>query len=175
MVTLYWIYKYLTFPGALFHAFLEQLFCRIFKEPVEFNSYMQRNGLCGHIEHLLPEKKHSFSLIFWPHFIMLLMGLVIGFSGAVEVFYFGTLTLSGGISFYAGLSCLCNCFPLYEDAINMWTHLYRSEDSSKAAKILLAPSAAVMYAGAFLDQYALTLLTSLGTLWALPYVVALFL
>ena len=43
MVLLYEIIKMITFPGALLKGFLEHLFCRLWKVPVEYSDYMQRN------------------------------------------------------------------------------------------------------------------------------------
>lgn len=176
MVTLYWILKYLTFPGALLKSFLEHLFCRIYKVPIEFALYMQRNSLCGHMEHLLvKEKKGSFGICFGPHIIMLVLGLLVSFPAGVQLFYLGGINIYALICLYFGLSFLHNAFPLLEDAYSMWDHLYGSEaDATTAGKILCFIPACVMFAGAWLEQYSLTLLTGLGATAALPYFVSLF-
>lgn len=172
MVIVYEIIKLLTFPGALLKGFLEHLFCRIYKVPVEYSDYMQRNELCGHVEHLLAPKKGSFGICFGPHLIMLLLGLIIAFPGAVQLFYLGTFSWLSVILLYVGVSFLTNCFPLVEDALNMWEHLFSAE-SKTVSKVLLAVPAAVMYAGSYLERYGISLLTSLAFAYVLPWIVAL--
>jgi len=173
MVTFYWILKYITFPGAMCKAFLEHLFCRIFKVPVEYNEYMQRNELCGHVEHLLADKKGSFGICFFPHILMLLMGIATILPASMGLFYLGIVRIDYIILFYIGLCFLMNCCPLYEDALNMWEHLYGYHNhSKKAAKIGLAIPAAVMRVGAWLEQYGLSLFTSVLFAYFLSFVVA---
>ena len=176
MVTIYWLLKYLLFPGTLLKSFLEHLFCRLYKVPIEFALYMQRNYLCGHMEHLLvKEKKGSFAICFGPHIIMLVLGLLAAFPAGVEFFYLGGFNWFAVVCFYFALSFLFNAFPLIEDAYVMWDHLYGEEaDASVAAKILCAIPACIMFAGAWLEQYSLTLLTALATTAVLPYALALF-
>lgn len=172
MVILYEIIKFLTFPGALLKGFLEHLFCRIYKVPVEYSDYMQRNELCGHVEHLLAEHRGSFGICFGPHIIMVLLGLVIGFPGAVNLFYLGSFNWLSLILLYVGVSFLTNACPLVEDALNMWEELF-SDNSKTVSKIFLAIPAAIMYAGAYVEKVGLSLLTSLACTAALPYLVAL--
>ena len=170
MVTLYEIIKFLTFPGALLKGFLEHLFCRIYKVPVEYSDYMQRNELCGHTEHLLAPHKGSFGICFGPHIIMLLLGLAITFPASVNLFYVGTFSWLSVIRLYVGVSFLVNCFPLVEDALNMWDELF-SGASKTVSKVCLAVPAAVMYAGAYLERYCVSLLTSLAFAYALPFII----
>lgn len=172
MVIVYEIIKFLTFPGALLKGFLEHLFCRIYKVPVEYSDYMQRNELCGHVEHLLAPHKGSFGLCFGPHIIMGILGMLIAFPGAVNLFYIGTFSWLSVILLYVGISFLTNAFPLVEDAINMWEELFSGE-SKTVSKVCLAIPSAVMYAGAYLERYGITLLTSAAFAYALPWLVAL--
>lgn len=176
MVIVYWIVKLLTAPGALLKGFLEHLFCRIFGVPVEYNQYLQANELSGHVEHFLAAKKGSFGICYFPHLIMLVLGLAISFPAGIEFFYFGRFTWTSLLLFYIGLSLLTNLFPLMEDALNMWDKLYGPEsDSKKAVKILLAPLAAILYAGAWVEQYGLTILTGVLAIAVLPYLIGLVL
>lgn len=172
MVIVYEIIKFLTFPGALLKGFLEHLFCRIYRVPVEYSDYMQRNELCGHVEHLLAPHKGSFGICFGPHLIMLLLGLVISFPGAMDLFYLGTFNWLSVILLYVGISFLTNAFPLVEDALNMWGELFSAE-SKTVSKVLLAVPAAIMYAGAYLEKYGLTLLTGAACAYVLPWLLAL--
>ncbi len=172
MVILYEIIKMLTFPGALLKGFLEHLFCRLWKVPVEYSDYMQRNELCGHVEHLLAPHKGSFAICFGPHLIMLLLGSIIAFPGAMNLFYLGTFNWLSLILLYVGVSFLTNAFPLVEDALNMWSELFSAE-SKTVSKVLLAIPAAVMYVGAYLDKFCLSLLTGAACAYFLPWLVAL--
>ncbi|MBQ3051812.1 MAG: hypothetical protein IJC96_07975 [Clostridia bacterium] len=135
MVILYEIIKMITFPGALLKGFLEHLFCRLWKVPVEYSDYMQRNELCGHVEHLLAPHKGSFAICFGPHIIMALLGCIIAFPGAMNLFYIGTFNWLSVILLYVGVSFLSNAFPLVEDALNMWSELF-SEESKGISKVL---------------------------------------
>ena len=54
----------------------------------------------------------------------------------------------------------------------MWSELF-SDESKGVSKVLLAIPAAVMYCGAYLERYCVSLLTSLAFAYALPWLVAL--
>jgi len=174
MVTVYYMIKLITAPGALLKGFLEHLFCRIFKVPVEYAEYLQRSALCGHVEHFLAPKKGSFGICYFPHLIMLLLGLAISLPAGIKFFYFGTFGWAELLLFYVALCLLTNCFPLMEDAVNMWEKLYGEDASSKTVvKVLLSPFAVILYGGAWLEQYGLTLLLGLLEIIGLPYLLAL--
>ncbi len=174
MVIVYYVIKFITAPGALLKGFLEHLFCRAFKVPVEYAEYLQPNSLCGHVEHFLAPKKGSFGICYFPHLIMLLFGLAISLPAGIRFFYFGAFDWSCLLLFYVGLCLLTNCFPLMEDAMNLWEQLYGEESTSKTVvKVLLSPFAVILYGGAWLEQYGLTLLLGLLEIVGLPYVIAL--
>lgn len=173
MGIIYYIIKIITWPGTLLKAFMEHLTCRVYEIPVEYAKYMQKNELCGHIEHMLAPHKGSFGLCFLPHFISLICGFIFVLSSSINIIYLGKSNLFSWIFIYLGISCLTNCFPLLEDAIHMWDNLYGENSEAKTvSKILLAPFAAVMYIGAHLEKYGLTLLTSIAFAYALPYLLA---
>ncbi len=175
MGRLIFIIKILTFPGTLLKAFLEHLTCRMFGIPIEFSKYFQKNELCGHIEHLLAPQKGSFGICFMPHIITLFMGLIFSIPSAMNIVYLGKFNVFGIIFFYLGISCLLNCFPLIEDVINMWDHLYGKGNNSKlVSKIFMAIPAAIMYAGAYMERYFITILTTAGFMYAIPYIMSLF-
>ncbi len=175
MGTINLIIKILTLPGSLTKAFLEQVACRLFNVPIEFSRYFQKNELCGHVEHLLAEKKGSFGICFFPHIIMLVLSLAFATPAAMNLVYLGKVNWFGIIFFYVGLSCFMNLFPLIEDATNMWEHLFGEESDSKLiVKILLAVPAAIMYAGSYLEHYFITVFTSVGFFYLIPYIIALF-
>lgn len=174
MGLIYFIIKILTFPGTMFKAFMEHLACRMFGVPVEYSKYIQKNELCGHVEHMLSEKKGSFGICFMPHIVMLFCGLCFIIPSSMNLFYLGKQNLFSYIFIYFGLSFLMNCFPLVEDAVNMWEHLFGKESNSKlVSKIFLAIPAAIMYAGAYLEKYCITFFTSIAFAYGLPYLIAL--
>ncbi len=169
-----YIVKLITFPGAFLKGFLEQLACRMFGVPVEFSKYFQKNELCGHVEHMLAPKKGSFGICFLPHIISLFCGIVFSIPAALNIVYLGKVNVFGVIFLYFGISCLLNCFPLIEDAVNMWDNIFKNKDTKSVAKIGLAAPAAVMYLGAFLEHYFITILTTAGFIYAIPYIFVLF-
>lgn len=170
MVMIYYIIKILTWPGTLFKAFLEHITCRAYDIPIEYGKYMQKNELCGHVEHMLAPHKGSFGICFMPHIVSLICGFIFVLSSSINLVYLGKSNLFSWIFIYLGISCLTNCFPLPEDAIHMWENLYGKTYGAKlVSKIFLAPAAAVMYLGAYLEKYGLTLITSVAFAYALPY------
>ena len=87
--------------------------------------------------------------------------------------YLGSVTPAAVILFYIAVSLLTNLFPLYEDALHMWDHLYgEGSESSKGSRIALAVPAFIMRIGSFLEQYGITLVTSIVFVWFFAYVVA---
>ncbi len=173
MGLMYFILKIVSFPGTMFKAFMEHLACRMYGVPVEFSKYIQKNELCGHVEHLLAPKRGSFGICFLPHIVTLICGIAFTVPAAMNLFYLGKVNVFSCIFIYMGLSFLMNLFPMIEDAVNMWENLF-SKDTKIVLKIFLAVPAAVMYAGAYLERYCVTLLTTLGFAYGVPYFIALF-
>lgn len=171
MVIFYSIVKFICFPGSLVKGFLEHLFCRILGIPVEFSDYLERNELAGHCEHMLAEK-HSFAICFWPHIIMLILGTVVAFPSAVNIFYLGTTDPLSIILLYIGITFLVSAFPLVEDALKMWSDIFDG-DMKKSKKILLAVPAAILRTGAYVESTGLSIVTATLYIAALPYLVAL--
>lgn len=176
MGMIYFIIKILCFPGSLFKAFMEHLTCRMYGIPVEFSKYIQKNELCGHVEHLLAPHKGSFGVCFLPHIATLLCGLIFTVSASINLFYLGKVNVFSLIFIYVGISFLCNVFPLTEDAVNMWENLYSKDSRAKTvSKICLAVPAAIIYAGSYLERFCITVITSIAFAYAIPYMIALFL
>lgn len=174
MEMIYFLVKIITIPGTLFKAFLEHLSCRMFDIPVEFSRYIQKNELCGHIEHVLAKQKGSFGICFMPHIIALFSGLIMIIPASMNLFYLGKVNILSVVFIYFGISILTNCFPLLEDAVNMWGYLYGKESKAKMiSKIFMFIPAAVMYGGAYIERFGITLITSIAFSYAFPYVLAL--
>lgn len=174
MAIITYILKILTFPGAFFKGFLEHLSCRMFEIPVEYSRYFQKNELCGHVEHMLAPKKGSFGICFMPHIISLIFGLSFITPAAINFVYLGKVNIFGILFLYLGISCLLNCFPLIEDSLNMWDNLFKNSETKAITKIALAVPATIMYAGAYLEHYFITVLTTVGFIFAIPYIFTIF-
>ncbi len=175
MEMIYRIIKYITFPGAVFKAFLEHLTCRLYEIPAEDIRSLQPNELCGHIEHELVKGRKSFGVCFVPFIIALLSGLIIIAPATFNIIYLGDYNVVSFFLLYFGISILTNMFPLMEDAYSMWESLYSADATAKTySKILLAIPAAIIYVGALLERFGITFLTSIAFAFGLPYMVASF-
>lgn len=166
MTLLYIITRFLTFPGALLRGFLEQLICRICKTPVEDNRYLRKDELCSHIEHeFITKTSGAFAICFVPMLIQLFLGFLVSITAAIDLLYLGVFTLPVAlidvVCLWVGISLVTNCFPSIEDAINLFGIVY-GKDTNILVKIILTPGTLVCYAGAFLERYCITFLTSLG-------------
>lgn len=175
MELIYTIVKYITFPGAVFKAFLEHLTCRLYDIPVEDIRSLQPNELCGHIEHEMVKGRKSFGVCFMPFILSLICGLLIIAPATINVFYFGKYNVISIFLLYFGISLFTNMFPMMEDVYSMWESLYGEESTaSMLSKIFLAIPAGIMYAGALLENFGITFLTSIAFAFGLPYIIASF-
>lgn len=165
MTIVYIISKYLTITGTALKAFWEQLFCRILAIPVQDAHYLQANELCGHIDHDFSESKiKTFLLCYLPGAMnrFFAYGMFIG--GYLGLFYIEPASKTAIfwvylVLFYIGASLLCNCAPLYEDALYNWELLYGKESKTNiAVKILAFIPSAYFIATAWLEKYAVTTL-----------------
>ena len=177
MKTVYVTSKYITFPGSFSKGFLEHVVCRMLGVNIyAADKYVSRNELSGHIAVLPPSGYlKSFFVCFLPG----LLNFIIGAAG-----YFCALSTLGllGVGFndafsgskaplffvycfflWFGVSMMCNLFPYYEDAQHMWKTLYsHGNRAGLFAKIILFIPAVVIYAGAYLERYGLTLLINIA-------------
>lgn len=160
MTGLYILVRYLTFPGAIMKGFWQQVVCRICKVPVEDNRYLRNDEMCGNIEHeFMPKARGAFALCFVPAFMnALLCTLLIVVPEIVLLFGIGGIPLKvlSAISLWFGISLYLNSYPLIEDAINMMSKVYK--EGNILQKIFYAPAAALLYIGAYLERYNITLL-----------------
>lgn len=175
MELIYKIIKYITFPGAVYKAFLEHLTCKLYEVPVEDIRILQPNELCGHIEHELTKGRKSFGICFLPFILSLLSGLIIITPAALSIIYIGNYNLISFFLLYFGISVLTNMFPLMEDAYAMWESLYGKDSTArKSSKILLAIPALILYVGALLENFGITFITSIAFALALPQIISWF-
>ena len=182
MSILYMIVKYITVPGTYMKAFFEHLSCRTYEVLVEDGRYLRANEMCGHIEHEIIKKRGmSFGVCFFPFLFNLILGLVFVTVGAMNVYYVGEFFSGSGnvkiinfIFLWLGISFLTNLFPQVEDAITMKELIY-SKNTNIVGKIFAAPIFAILYCGAYLEKWGITLLTSVAFSFAVPSIVASFL
>ena len=171
MRILYVIVKALTFPGTLLHALWEHCLCRKFHCTVEDARYFQANELCGHVEHeFMPSKGKRFLICFLPFLFNLVLGLLIVIPASVHVMKLQQFNnIFYLLMLWLGISLLTSLFPLVEDALAMWESFYGAgNEANLAAKILLFPIIAVLVAGAYLERWGITLVTSIAAAWFLP-------
>lgn len=173
MTILRLITAFLVFPGTYLRAFSEHMFLKILKVPVEDTKYLQKNELCGHIEHRPIESLgKSFAASFLPGILLCLMGLSMAVFSGLQLFYLGItprMVENGSVSalfilcvvmYYFGISLLCNVFPGYEDALYLWENY--TECKNPAAKIFLFLPVIVIRAGAFLERFGVPVLCAIG-------------
>lgn len=156
------IVKILTFPGGFLRGFWEQVLCKIYGVPVENKKYFQFNEMAGHVEHEpLPTASKSFWYCLTSGLLVFLAGIVFASFSVINLFYLDVANVVmrylSIYCLYLGFSMLTNIFPSVEDALMMWEK-YKS--FGKAAKVLFAPGAAIMYAGSFLESWGITFLTN---------------
>ena len=159
MTDLYVLTKYLTFPGCLMRGFWQQVVCRFSKVPVEDNRYLRRDETCGHIEHeFMPKATGAFDFCFVPAFMMSIMAFMLLLIPSFITIYLEIgdiyLKLMSAVSYWFGISFIVNAYPMIEDAMNMMNKVYKQGNILQ--KIFYAPSAAILYAGAYLERYCIT-------------------
>lgn len=170
MDTLFFITRILTFFGSALRCFWEFIACRLLKLPIEDTRCFKTNEMCSHIEHELTEKtSHAFFLCFLPFIINLLLGTCFLVYSSYFIFYAGIVSLTSVLMLIIGISLYSNLFPSIENALSLKDYVF-SEDSSIAVKILLAPFTYLMLAGAFVEKYSITVLTSIIAAIAFPFV-----
>lgn len=175
MRIIYVIVKLLTLPGAMTHAFFEHMSCRICKILVEDARTVRADEMLSHIEHELVKRRGaSFDICFIPFIFNLFFGIAVLCSGSVAILYLGSFKNALlWFLFYMGISLLTNLFPQMEDVMMLKENIYNGK-TNIAVKIIAAPFFAVLYIGAQLERFGLTLITSIGFAFALPYILGLF-
>ena len=176
MRILYVIVKYLTVVGTFSKAFFEHLSCRIYEVIIEDGRYLPPTEMCGHVEHEIIKKRPvCFGVCFFPFMFSLIIGLVFLSAGSMNVYFLGEFFVKDThipnflnyVFLWLGISFLTNLFPSLEDAIALKELIYNKE-TNIFVKIIAAPIFAVLYCGAYLEYYGVTLLTSIAFSLALP-------
>ncbi|MBQ3151250.1 MAG: hypothetical protein IJB86_08415 [Clostridia bacterium] len=168
MTVLYLISKLVTFPAVMVRAFYEHILLKLLRIPVEKASYLQFNEMFGHTEHDLT-KTLSASVWFCciPGLLQVLLAVPMMAASFLQLYVLSvtpTDPQTGSVSIMFavciilrvfGIWLLCNVFPLYEDALNLWE---KATQANGFAKVVALPIAAIVRAGAFLERFGITLL-----------------
>ncbi len=165
MTALYIITRFLTFPAVFTRAFFEHIVCRIHKTVVEDNRAFHSDEACSHVEHeLMKTPGSAFALCFVPMLCQLILGLFVSITAATDLLYLGYFQMPMAVidivCLWVGFSLSVNCFPLVEDAMNMWEQLYKTK-GHVFQKIVFAPGAVICYVGAYLEKYCLTFVSGI--------------
>ncbi len=187
MTVVYLISRILTYPAAYLKGFWEHWTCRILKVQVLRGGYLRSDEYCGHIEHAPAQSPgKAFLLVFLPWLAQKLLALLCLTAAAVPLLVFGLRGSSETIFFwvevvllYLGVSFLCNAYPIWGDAKNLWRLFYapkaqddapeaeKPKKASLLARILLAPINVSFMACAWLERFGLQILLWFGLAVAL--------
>lgn len=174
MGTFHVVMTILTYPGVLLRMLLVQLLCRIFRCKVSEIRYFSLNAPCCEVRREKCSAPKSFWLCFIPFLICFAAGLPLLTASSLQLFHLGKTTFLNFLLFWFGFSLVSACMPEYKDAQAMWQGIYKNEKASLAAKILLAPISAVLFAGAWLFHTGLHVALGIAGTVGLPYFAMLF-
>lgn len=165
----------LTFPGVIVHEFAHQLFCRLFRVPVYDVVYFQMKNPSGYVAHEPTEKPlASFMISVGPFIVNTLLGMLIVFPAAIELFRFevyqNILILLLG---WLGISILMHAFPSTGDAKVMVQSILKNPDVNLAVKVVTAPVIGLVYLGALGSMMWLDLIYAVFMAMVLPNLVLL--
>lgn len=166
MTGFYILSKILTFPGAYLRGFWEQLTCKILGLPIEVPGYLRIDEACGHVEHAMAKKGFaSYLMATGPGFMNFMTGMPLFWAGFLNLNYMGItyhdslpLFILYVLMLYAGISMLCNIFPLVEDAMNLFDVVYSQKKTNIIGRILMFIPSVITYAGAYVEKYGITLI-----------------
>lgn len=166
-----------TFPGVIVHEFAHQLFCRLFRVPVYDVVYFQMKNPSGYVMHEPTEKPlASFMISVGPFIVNTLLGMLIVFPAAIELFRFevyqNILVLALG---WLGISILMHAFPSTGDAKVMVQSILKNPDVNLLVKVVTAPVIGLVYVGALGSMMWLDLVYAAFMAMVLPNLVVMFL
>ena len=118
----------------------------------------------------MPTRGKRFLICFLPFLFNLILGLLIVIPASVHVIKLQQYTnIFYLLMLWLGISLLTSLFSLVEDALALWESFYGAGNGANiVVKILLFPIIAILVAGAYLERWGLTLLTSIAAAWFLP-------
>lgn len=166
MRIVYIIGRILTFPGAYLRGFWEHLTCRLFSIPVESEGYLRLDEACGHIEHDFPATRgRAYIIAVGPGFMNFFIGLPLFLSSLMGLYSLG-ITVGDSKPLFimylvfadVGVSLLCNCFPLAEDALHLWDVIYGRSKANILVRIIMFIPTVRTVIGAYIEKYSLSVL-----------------
>lgn len=166
-----------TFPGVMVHEAAHQLFCRLFRVPVYNVIYFQLKNPSGYVVHEPVDRPlASFMISVGPFLVNTLLGMLIVFPAAIELFRFevykNPLVLFLG---WLGVSILMHAFPSTGDAQVMVNTILKNPEVNLAVKIVTAPVIGLIYLGAIGSVMWLDFLYALFMAMVLPNLILLLL
>ena len=166
-----------TFPGVIVHESAHQLFCRIFRVPVYDVVYFQMKNPCGYVAHEPTERPlASFMISVWPFLVNTVLGMLIVFPAAIELFrfevYHNVLSLLLG---WLGISILMHAFPSTGDAKVMVQSILKNPDVNLFVKIITAPVIGLVYLGAIGSMMWLDFIYAVAMAMVLPNLIVMML
>ncbi len=171
MDILFFFTRALTFLGSGVRAFWEYCVCRILKLPIEDIRCFKVSEMCSHMEHeFLTKTKQSLLMCFLPMLLNFGFGSLFLLYGSYMVIYAGVVNALAMTFLYFGISLYANVFPSIEDALSLKESVYGENGKGLVSKILLAPFVAVAVAGAYLERYSVSVLTSVAAACAFPFI-----
>ncbi|MFI3142364.1 MAG: hypothetical protein R3Y27_08675 [Clostridia bacterium] len=171
MEKIYVALKHLTFPAGLIRAMVEQSVCKNYKIEIDDNKPLRNDELASHIEHDFAQSALSaFAICFRPFFICSILAFLVGIVPTISLLYFQIFSFPTIavqiIALWLAVSLATNCFPLVEDAMNMWEKLYKQK-SNILLKIVCFPGAVICYIGAYLEKYNVSIIMMFGIMIAI--------
>lgn len=165
----------LTFPGVIVHEFAHQLFCRLLRVPVYDVVYFQMKNPAGYVAHEPTEKPlSSFLISTGPFFVNTILGMLIVFPAAIELFQFRSyrnpLSLLLG---WLGISILMHAFPSTGDAKVMVKAILKNENVNPVVKAVASPVIGLVYLGALGSMMWLDLIYAMFMAMVIPNLIVM--
>jgi len=179
MKTIYLISKFITLPGAFLKGFWEHLACRLLGIAVQNANYLPADFHCGHVQNDSTDSSaQHFFLALLPYFAQRVLAWIFIAAAAPPLLLFGVRSAQQShffflylVALYFGLSLLCNSFPSWAQAQQLWSLFYgKSAQTNRISKLLLAPCVAWFCLGAWLEKtgiFTLALFAAVIISWLL--------
>ncbi len=114
----------------------------------------------------MPTANKAFMYCFIPAFMNAMGSFFLAIFPVAFLFIFETktefLTVVTALSYWFSVSLYVNSYSLIEDAMNMMEKIYKGGNILQ--KVIYAPAALLLYAGAYLERYCITFIAAvIGT------------
>lgn len=151
------IIKYITFPGTILKATVEQMTCRAKKIVIEDIRCFSKGSYCGHILHEpASSKRDAMAVCMRPLLVNFIIGLLILIPSSSALFFFENYSIANAVLFWAGISMWTNLFPQTGDSL-LLTQFANGDEGGGWSRFV----STVMRFGSFLEKTGLSFLTSI--------------